>query len=296
MKIKKKYLKWINKNIKIESGITIAITGPTSGIGKALAYYLSSFDVNLILIGRNKDKLNQLNSFLQGKSNNEFFHADLNLKDDAIKLINFLKNKNIDVFYNNAGIYHQNIEIKDGFDKTFKIDYLVPIILCKELSKINRNIRIINTSSISYHYHKFLIDDIQGLAIKSKIKRYGYIKRLLMIESTYLRLKDYHIYLAHPGIACTGLFSKENKAYNKLFYIFIVPIMKLIFMDSYKASLSLLFLSNNIDIKPFYQIGPGGLFHSFSYPKIQQIKKLANENEMKILDEKTDEYIKEFIK
>jgi len=298
MKLKRRYLKWIENNIVLDKGITIAVTGSTSGIGKALVTYLSLFDITLLLIGRNKQKLSSLKEELkESKAKIQTFNCDFSNKNDVLIFLKFIQEFHIDIFFNNAGIYHQPIEIKDGLDKTFTINFLIPILIAKTLFKVNPNCKVINTSSISYRYHKFDRNDIQGLNIKNKTKRYGYIKRLLMMEVTYLNSQGYSCLLAHPGICKTGLFSQNHKTFNRLFYIFVSPIMSLIFMKPSKASLSLLYAaSNNASIPIYHHVGPKGVAHVWGYPSIQKIKNLSYDEELIFLNEQVDQYIRNYFK
>lgn len=78
------------------------ITGPTSGIGLAYAEVLASEGYELLLIGRNPAKLEQLQQNLPTKS--EILIADLSEHDQIIKTANHLKALDqIDILINNAG-------------------------------------------------------------------------------------------------------------------------------------------------------------------------------------------------
>ena len=103
--------------------------------------------------------------------------------------------------------------------------------------------------------------------VKNKTKRYALSKHLLTSYLLFLKeSQNINITLTHPEIAVTKLFDKKNKAYNKLFYLFVPSIMKLIFMNSAKASLSIL-KGINCDYTPLTKwVGPRGLFHLWGYP------------------------------
>lgn len=78
------------------------ITGPTSGIGLAYAQVLSKEGYELLLIGRNREKLTALQSELKTKS--EIFIADLANHADILKTANHLKQLDqVDILVNNAG-------------------------------------------------------------------------------------------------------------------------------------------------------------------------------------------------
>ena len=77
------------------------ITGASSGIGRDMAYYLSSKGIDLILVGRNIDALNSVKE--QCKSNVEIIDMDLSIEENVYKLYEITKDKNIDILINNAG-------------------------------------------------------------------------------------------------------------------------------------------------------------------------------------------------
>ena len=79
------------------------ITGASSGIGKDLARVLAETYDELILIGRNKERLNELKEELAKKKGIkiEIISMDLTNKDHCIKLHN--EHKEVDLLINNAG-------------------------------------------------------------------------------------------------------------------------------------------------------------------------------------------------
>ncbi len=287
-----RYFKKIDDKVCIPENATFVITGATGSIGKSISSFFSYRKVNLILVGRNKKKLDELQSELSNRlSTIETYELDLSNMEKVKEFILYLKDRKVDIFYNNAGVFNQPIRIEDDLDISFKIDYLVPMLFIKELSKYNKEMVFINTASISYHYHSF-DKDIQGLRIKSGTKRYGFLKRLLMMETIYLQSKGIHCYLAHPGISYTGLFSKENKAYPRFVLTLLRLPMKMIFMSPDKASLSLILASSAFPEDIHYYIGPKGLFHSWGYPSFQRLDDpLFIKEELEYLDKATNEYL-----
>lgn len=76
------------------------ITGATSGIGKKIAENLSGRGWELILTGRNKAVLEEMQERL-GRC--EIITADLSRKSEVYKVYEFCRGKNVDMLVNNAG-------------------------------------------------------------------------------------------------------------------------------------------------------------------------------------------------
>ena len=77
------------------------ITGASSGIGADMARILSDKGYDLILVARNKRKMEVLAKEL--KSNAEIIPMDISSTYNCTELYNLVKKKNIDVLVNNAG-------------------------------------------------------------------------------------------------------------------------------------------------------------------------------------------------
>ena len=77
------------------------ITGASSGIGKEIAKYLSSLGYDLIIVSRDKNKLNELKDEVTTKV--KIYNCDLSNIDNCYKLYDEIKNEKIDIIVNNAG-------------------------------------------------------------------------------------------------------------------------------------------------------------------------------------------------
>jgi 3-hydroxy acid dehydrogenase / malonic semialdehyde reductase len=86
----------------------VLITGATSGIGKACAQKFAGSGYNIIITGRRKERLDELQAELQNQFNIKALTLafDVQQKQIVFEKINALPNewKNIDVFINNAGL------------------------------------------------------------------------------------------------------------------------------------------------------------------------------------------------
>ena len=77
------------------------ITGASSGIGREMAIYLSELGYDLVVVARNKDKLEELKKSV--KTNIKIVEYDLSDIDNCYKLYDKIKDNNIDIVINNAG-------------------------------------------------------------------------------------------------------------------------------------------------------------------------------------------------
>ena len=69
------------------------ITGGSSGIGRDMAYYLSNKGYDLILVGKNKDKLNEVKKKI--KTDVKIYDIDLSIIENVYKFYEIVKNEDI---------------------------------------------------------------------------------------------------------------------------------------------------------------------------------------------------------
>lgn len=105
------------------------ITGASSGIGADIARILSDKGYDLILVARNKRKMEILAKEL--KTNIEIIPMDISSTYNCTELYNMVKKKNIDILINNAGfgLFGEFVNTK----------------LDKELDMIELNIKTVHT-------------------------------------------------------------------------------------------------------------------------------------------------------
>lgn len=113
------------------------ITGASSGIGKCIAYELAKRNIDLILVARNKEKLENIKKELNVSV--KIINLDLIREKKVYKLYELTKDDKIDILVNNAGF-----GLFGTFDKTD---------LSRELEMIDLNIK-------AYHIlTKFFLKD-----------------------------------------------------------------------------------------------------------------------------------------
>ena len=146
------------------------ITGAGSGIGKEFAKYLAELNYDLILVGRDKQKLEELQKSL--KVDTKVIVADLSDITKVKEVYVMTKNDDIDILINNAGF--------GLFGNFYETD-------------INRELEMINTNIIAVHLlTKLFLRDM-------KKKNSGYILNVASsaafgpgpLMSTYYATKAY---------------------------------------------------------------------------------------------------------
>jgi len=187
---------------------TILITGSTDGIGKLAAKQFANDGHEVIVHGRNREKLNKVVDEIINTSGNNNIHqfaadfSDLNqinnFVDEIIKSI-----PKIDVLINNAGIFNSPVSTTNtGHDIRFAVNYLAPVLLTNRLipllEKVNKP-RIINLSSAAQS--PVSIDALKGKQQLSVQAAYAQSKLALTMWSFYLaeQLKSISVIPVNPG-------------------------------------------------------------------------------------------------
>ena len=95
---------------------TVLITGATSGIGKATAQILAKNNYKIILCGRRKDRLEELEKELSVFTEVHSLSFDVRDKNDVLEKIGALPAafSDVDVLINNAGNAHGLDPIQTG--------------------------------------------------------------------------------------------------------------------------------------------------------------------------------------
>lgn len=133
---------------------TILITGSTDGIGFETAKTLVKDGHNVLVHGRNEEKLMQAVDFLKGLSGGgqvSSYLADLSelVQVEAFAQRVLAEHNSIDALINNAGVYVvPNSVTSEGLDTRFVVNTIAPFLLTKKLLPIiPERGRVVNLSS-----------------------------------------------------------------------------------------------------------------------------------------------------
>jgi NAD(P)-dependent dehydrogenase (short-subunit alcohol dehydrogenase family) len=199
---------------------TVAITGATSGLGRATALQLAQKGASVIIIARSNTKANEIIKEIEKEGGKgQSIISDLSsMKDtkEAAESITYAI-KHLDVLINNAGAHFPNyIETSEGFESTLALNYLSPFLLTHHLIEQMEQTaseygeaRIINISSVM-HKGPINWDDLNFKDTTfSSTSAYYQSKHLLTSFTYYLsrQLKETGITVncIHPGFVKTAL-------------------------------------------------------------------------------------------
>jgi retinol dehydrogenase-12 len=214
------------------------VTGAAGGIGKVIAAGLAAKGHEVIMVGRKRELLTDLQRTLISSTGNREIHTvlcDLSVKRDLEQLVKNLSNHfpHIDYLFNNAGgWFPQRLLSVDGVERTLALNYLSWVQLTEGLLPLLERAseaRIINTSSEMSRYARPHLHDIQFESDYSAWKAYGASKiyGLMYTVSLSERLKDtgISVHAFHPGMVRSG-FGKEVPGISGWFYRAMRPVMK----------------------------------------------------------------------
>lgn len=131
------------------------ITGASSGIGYSMAKYCDQLGIDLILVGRDKDKLASLQNEL--KVNSKIVIADLKDINKVKDVYILTRSENIDILINNAGFglfgeftnLDLNLEL-EMIDTNIKAVHLLTKLFLKDMKKRNSGYIMNVASSASF--------------------------------------------------------------------------------------------------------------------------------------------------
>lgn len=192
-------------------GKTILITGASSGIGRATAIESSKIGATVIITARNKERLNETFSMLEG-DNHFQFTADLCLKEDIDALVE--KIQEIDGCVNNAGIVKTTLTsfiTEEKIHEIINTNTIAPILLTQQLlkaKKIKKSSSIVFISSISGN-HVALYGNVLYSTSKAAIN--GFVKNAALdLASKNIRVNSVNPGMIETSFLKEGIISEEQ--------------------------------------------------------------------------------------
>lgn len=189
-------------------GKTILITGASSGIGQATAIECSKLGANVIITGRNKEKLNQTFQMLEenGQTHQQIL-ADITDDSDIDKLVDQLPK--IDGLVNNAGIVFLKpllFYTRKSIEEILQTNLVSQMLITKAVlkgKKIKKNGSIVFTSSIGGVYSVSIANGIYAAAKNG-------IDAFMRTAALELGHKGIRVNSINPGMTETKLAVNDN--------------------------------------------------------------------------------------
>lgn len=184
-------------------GKTILVTGASSGIGRAIAIESSKMGANVIITGRNEERLKKTYYLLKGNGHG-LIVADLSVKEDIERLYKELPV--IDGLVNCAGLTKVapfSFATRDSFEEVMNVNFFAPTELTRlmvKTKKIRKGASIVFISSVSGVYCSAVAS-----AIYSSSK--GAVNGLVKGVALDLAPKGIRVNSVNPGMIDTDIFT-----------------------------------------------------------------------------------------
>lgn len=225
------YLKMADKGLtEFMDGRVAAITGPTSGLGLAAAQLMSRLGAQLILIGRDTQRLQaaaeSVRSFSGAPAHKvQCVSADLLLPGEiqaAVQAVMKCSGGRLDVLLNNAGaLFNERAETAAGIERSLAVNLLAPFQLTEALMPALQRTgatRVINMASGGMYTQALRLDDLNYEQTPyDGPKAYARAKRGLVAVTEYWaeQQPDVDFHAMHPGWAATPGVAEALPAFNQ---------------------------------------------------------------------------------
>jgi NAD(P)-dependent dehydrogenase (short-subunit alcohol dehydrogenase family) len=195
------------------------ITGGTNGIGLAAAEALAASGENVVIVGRNADRVRTAAARIAAVARNGAtvgtLIADLSSQDSVRKLAREIRDRYpvLDVLVNNAGaIYGRRRLSADGIELTWAVNHLAPFLLTTLLLdrlKANPAARIVTTASDAHSGARIPFHDLNAERSYRGFRRYKESKlaNILFTKELARHLEGTCLTACcfHPGFVATGI-------------------------------------------------------------------------------------------
>lgn len=192
----------------------VLITGATSGIGKACAFYMAEQGASVVLTGRNVEEGKKIESAINsgGNGTSKFYVMDISDKNSIIGVRSNILNdfEKIDILINNAGVYQEYKEFEHLEIETWE-----------EINNTNNNGTFFVTknffdSILSQHGVIINIASVAGMHMAGSGQRYAYAaSKAATIQFTRCLAKAYadriRINCVCPGVIDTPIYGGDKK-------------------------------------------------------------------------------------
>lgn len=215
--IRRRLFAWSDPSPDALAGRTALVTGPTSGLGRAIVADLAALGARVVLMGRSPERLARVRDELVEAHDVDRFPmvvadmASLESVRAAVRQVLATEDR-LDILVDNAGtIYPERIESPDGIEGTLAVLVIGPFAIVSGLLPLLRSTpgaRVISTTSGGMYWQPLDIDDLQFTALPfSGPRAYAQGKRaqtsLIREWARRFPNEDLTFHAMHPGWADT---------------------------------------------------------------------------------------------
>lgn len=184
------------------------VTGASSGIGYDICLELNKLGIEIVAVGRNKDRLKKL----QSEINCQIISTDLSVRENCLKLYEDVRN--VDILINNAGFGDVGFFTETDLEKEISmIDtnitalHILAKLYLKDMSEKNFGY-ILNTASIA----SFLTGPFMATYYSTK----AYVLSLTRAISYEVKKQNKNVYVGAlcPGPVATGFDSVAGVSFS----------------------------------------------------------------------------------
>lgn len=121
------------------NGKRVVLTGASGGIGAAIAAELARQGCQLLLAGRNFDKLQQLKNSLEGTCNHQLLAVDLTTREGRSQLLEEAASQPVDILINCLGINQLALlehKTEQDVEQILQTNLTVPVLLCQQFTPL----------------------------------------------------------------------------------------------------------------------------------------------------------------
>ncbi len=202
------------------------VTGSNTGIGKYTALGLAKQGAQVIMTGRNGDKLTEARDWVMKTTNNSKVNqivADLSEMQQVVQLSEQLITdyQGLNVVVNNAGIFlTEHRETTDGFETQWAVNYLAPYLLTRKLKShltANAPARVVNVSSNAHHKGRIHFKHLDGKPDYQGLRAYSQSKLGNVLFTKELARRWQHLGITanalHPGVIRTSIGNRHGSGW-----------------------------------------------------------------------------------
>jgi NAD(P)-dependent dehydrogenase (short-subunit alcohol dehydrogenase family) len=202
----------------------VLLTGATRGIGRAAAVELARDGVEVAIVGRESERVEEVAREARAAGGGAPVHehvADLARMAEVRALAEEVRERyeHIDVLANNAGALFASRKVTaEGFEQTFALNHLAPFLLTNLLRDRLEGGRVATTASDAHKSGLLDLEDLQSEKSYSAMRVYGTSKlcNILFTRELAKRAPELHANCFHPGVVRTGFGKNENGIWKVL--------------------------------------------------------------------------------